>query len=158
MYRGQWCYENTWFRFDVVKRVTEDFVKCRLSWDMRVEGSKEVREEERLLGRANRICNGSTQIGGTTHPAKGIPFDPCSEMKGSLEWSEAGEASRGQSTWGLVRHVGWYRLDPKCFGKPLKGLNQWKLNEIWTLNLCTVWIWFGGSQNGYSRLAWKWRW
>lgn len=69
----------------MVKRVTEDFVKCQLSWDMRVEGSNEVREEERLLGRANRICNSSTQTGGTTHPAKGIPFNLCSKMKGSLE-------------------------------------------------------------------------
>lgn len=32
----------------MVMRVAEDFVKCRLSCDMRVEGSSEVREEERL--------------------------------------------------------------------------------------------------------------
>lgn len=31
---------------------------------------------------------------------------------------------------GLISHVGQYRLDPKSFGKPLKGLNQWKVNEI----------------------------
>lgn len=72
--------------------------------------------------------------------------------------AEVSPRAASSGTWGLVRHVGWYRLDPKCFGKPLKGLNQWKLNEIWSLNLCTVWIWVGGSQNGYNRLAWKWRW
>lgn len=33
----------------MVVRAAEDFVKCRLSCDMRVEGSREEREEESLL-------------------------------------------------------------------------------------------------------------